>query len=140
MSNNNQECTRECKNTSYSWTRRSSDSCSLREQNAQSQGSYLEDGVVREPLEYVIDLHKYRHKSLQKCNNNEQCTIKEGHDEAMHDRIKIENDIKLLNRLSSKCIDHKYKPHDQVPNSYLLSNEKSWNCRIPPKLDIYKSN
>ena len=140
MSNNNEECARECKHTSHSWTRRSSDSCSLREQNAQSQGSYLEDGVVRERLEHVLDLHKWRHHALQKCKNNQQCTIKKGHDEAMGDRIDIENRLKRLNRLSSKCIDHKYKPQEQLPNSYLLSNEKSWNCRIPPKLDIYKYN
>lgn len=137
--NNNNECNRECKNTSSSWTRRSSDRCAVQERYAQSEGSSLYQGDVREALEHVLDIQKFRHNALQGCDNPEKCDLTNKHNEAMGARIGIENDLKRLNNISSTCINSKYNPLKEDPsdNIHLLTNENSWNCRIPPKLDIY---
>ncbi len=143
MSNNNEkECRPNCNNSSLSWTRRSSDTCAIRERYAQSEGSHLKpNGIeIREALENVLDLNRFRNVTLQVCDN-ESCSLKEGHDDAMDIRIDIENDLKRLNRLSSKCVKNKYSPEkdkysqeNKPYNNFLLTNEVATNCRIPPNL------
>ena len=134
MSNNNEkECKRDCKNTSSSWTRRSSDPCALRERYAQSEGSHLHGVKIRERQEHVLDINKFRHPALN-CDNSGTCNLEQKHDEAMHLRIDIENELKRLNRLSSKCVKNKYNPEMETNNNVLLTNEVSTNCRIPSSL------
>lgn len=141
MSNNNEkECRNTCNNVSSSWTRRSSDTCALRERYAQSEGSHLKGINIRERQEHVLDLNRFRNQRLQICDN-ESCSLKEGHNDAMHLRIDVENDLKRLNRLSSKCVKNKYSPEkdkysqeNNPNNNFLLTNEVATNCRIPASL------
>jgi len=134
MSNNNEkECRRPCNNVSSSWTRRSSDTCALRERYAQSEGSHLKGITIRDRQEHVLDLNRFRNQRLQICDN-ESCSLKEGHDDAMLIRIEKENELKRLNRLSSKCVKNKYSPENEHPNNFLLTNEVATNCRIPASL------
>ena len=49
-------------------------------------------------------------------------------------RTEKENELKRLNRLSSKCVKNKYSPENEHPNNFLLTNEVATNCRIPASL------
>lgn len=131
MNNNNEnQCNDEknCKNSSLSWTRKSSDPCALIERYARSEGTYVENN----------DINKYKHKAF--CNANatvcDSNQLIQDQKDAMDERIVAENKLLNLNRLSSNCIKYKYKPNMEENNKLtdrqkLLINERISNCRIP---------